>query len=120
MFFTVRGRRNWLQIAGEAGLKSAAVLRGLAATTKRQVLNPWEYLKHLLTASAARPLDADCSDLQSDAWEQAHPGCPPTESRSSAAHRSNIGQLTEASTWLAAKADGGTFLDRTLANEVGS
>jgi hypothetical protein len=67
IFFTLRGRRNWLQIAGDGGLKSAAVLPGLAATTKHQGLNPWEYLKHLLTASAARPPGADCSDLLSEA-----------------------------------------------------
>jgi transposase len=64
------GRRNWLQIAGDGGLKSAAVLLSIAATAKRHGMNPWVYVKHILTASAARPRDADFSDLLPDAWAQ--------------------------------------------------
>ena len=66
------GRRNWLQIAGDGGLKSAAVLLSIAATAKRHRLHPWAYVKHLLTACAARPQDADFSDLLPDLWMQAH------------------------------------------------
>ena len=66
------GRRNWLQIAGDGGLKSAAVLLSVAATAKRHRLNPWVYIKDLLTTSAARKPDADFSDLLPDAWLQAH------------------------------------------------
>jgi transposase/uncharacterized coiled-coil protein SlyX len=65
------GRRNWLQIAGDGGLQSAAVLLSVAATAKRHGVNPWVYIQHLLTASAARPPDADFSDLLPDAWLQA-------------------------------------------------
>jgi transposase len=64
------GRRNWLQIAGDGGLKSAAVLLSVAATAKRHCVNPWVYIKHLLTASAARQPTADFSDLLPDAWLQ--------------------------------------------------
>jgi transposase len=64
------GRRNWLQIAGDGGLKSAAVLLSVAASTKRHGVNPWAYLKHILTAAAGRPRDADFSDLLPDAWAQ--------------------------------------------------
>jgi hypothetical protein len=64
------GRRNWLQIAGDGGLKSAAVLLSVAATAKRHGVNPWVYIKHLLTAAAARKSDADFSDLLPDAWLQ--------------------------------------------------
>jgi len=74
------GRRNWLQIAGDGGLKSAAVLLSLAATTKRHGLNPWTYIKHLLTASAARTPPADFSDLLPDAWLRAHASSAPTQS----------------------------------------
>jgi transposase len=68
------GRRNWLQIAGDGGLKSAAVLLSVAATVKRHGLNPWVYIKHLLSAMAARPPDTDCSDLLPDVWQQTHAG----------------------------------------------
>ncbi|MGE3806411.1 MAG: IS66 family transposase [Gemmataceae bacterium] len=70
------GRRNWLQIAGDGGLKSAAVLLSIAATAKRHDVNPWVYIKHLLNASAALQPDADHSDLLIDAWVQAHSSGP--------------------------------------------
>jgi transposase len=66
------GRRNWLQIAGDGGLKSAAVLLSVAATAKRHRVNPWVYIKELLTASSARTPDADFSDFLPDAWLQTH------------------------------------------------
>src|SRR5262249_2993752 len=65
------GRRNWLQIAGDGGLHSAAVLLSVAASAKRHRINPWVYVQHSLTASAARPRAADFSDLLPDAWAQA-------------------------------------------------
>ena len=64
------GRRNWLQIAGDGGLKSAAVLLSIAATAKRHRVNPWASVTHILTASAARPRAADFSNLLPDAWAQ--------------------------------------------------
>ena len=66
------GRRNWLQIAGDGGLKSAAVLLSVTASAKRHGVNPWAYVKHILTACAARPSDADFSDLLPDVWAQAN------------------------------------------------
>jgi hypothetical protein len=65
------GRRNWLQIAGDGGLKSAAVMLSVAASAKRHGVNPWAYVQHILTASAARPRAADFSHLLPDAWAQA-------------------------------------------------
>jgi transposase len=69
------GRRNGLHIAGDGGLHSAAVLVSVAASAKRHGINPWLYVKHLLTASAERPAGADLSDLLPDAWLQAQAGC---------------------------------------------
>jgi transposase len=66
------GRRNWLQIAGDGGLKSVAVLLSVAASAKRHGINPWVYIEDLLTASAARESDADFGDLLPDVWLQAH------------------------------------------------
>ncbi len=62
------GRRNWLHIAGDGGLKSAAVLLSVAATAKRHHVNPWVYIKHLLNESARRLPDADFTDLLPDVW----------------------------------------------------
>jgi transposase len=72
------GRRNWLHIAGDGGLKSAAVLLSVAASAKRHGVNPWTYVRHLLNESAARPQDADRSDLLPDVWAQALAPPPPT------------------------------------------
>lgn len=70
------GRRNWLHVAGDGGLKSAAVLLSVAASAKRHRVNPWVYVKHILTESAARKPDADFSDLLPDTWALNH-ACPP-------------------------------------------
>src|SRR5580765_2929121 len=64
------GRRNWLQIASDGGLASAAVLLSIAASVKRHALNPWVYVKHVLTECAARPPHAGFSDLLPDAWKR--------------------------------------------------
>jgi transposase len=65
------GRRNWLQIAGDGGLHSAAVLLSVAASAKRHSVNPWAYVQHILTASAVRPCAADFSDVLPDVWARA-------------------------------------------------
>jgi hypothetical protein len=65
------GRRNWLQIAGDGGLPSAAVPLSIAASAKRHGVNPWLYVRHLLAELAARKPNADFSDLLPDAWTQA-------------------------------------------------
>jgi transposase len=71
------GRRNWLQIAGDFGLKSAAVLLSLAASAKRHGVNPWAYVRHILAASAARPRAANFGDLLPDAWPHASASASP-------------------------------------------
>ncbi|HEY2910308.1 MAG TPA: IS66 family transposase [Gemmataceae bacterium] len=64
------GRKNWLFIGGDGGLRSAAVLMSLCASAKRHGLNPWAYLSDTLTQLAARP--ADASHLLPDAWATHH------------------------------------------------
>jgi hypothetical protein len=64
------GRRNWLHIAGDGGLGSAVVLLSVAASAKRHGVNPWAYVRHILSESAARTRAADVSDLLPDAWAQ--------------------------------------------------
>jgi hypothetical protein len=71
------GRRCWLQIGGDGGLKSAAVLLSVAASAKRHDLNPWAYVRHFLSASGARQPDADFSDLLPDVWVGTFANPPP-------------------------------------------
>jgi hypothetical protein len=48
----------------------AAVFAALsvAASVKRHGVNPWAYVRHALTESAAHQADADVADLPPDAW----------------------------------------------------
>ena len=68
------GRRNWLQIAGDGGLKSAAVLLSVAASVKRHGINPWAYLKEVLTELPPRSPDSDLTDLLPDVWAPSRAG----------------------------------------------
>jgi hypothetical protein len=64
------GRKNWLFIGGDGGLRSAAVLMSLCASAKRHGLNPWAYLSDALMQLAAQP--ADATHLLPDAWATRH------------------------------------------------
>ena len=65
------GRRNWLHVGGDGGLRPAAVLLSVAASVKRHGVNPWVYLKHVLAELPARPVGADLADLLPDRWARA-------------------------------------------------
>ncbi len=73
------GRHNGLHIGGDGGLTSAAVLLSVTASATRHRVNPWAYVRELLTLLPARPPDADVSDLLPDAWAavRAGPSPPP-------------------------------------------
>jgi transposase len=62
------GRRNWLHLGGDGGLRPTAVLLSICASAKRHGINPWAYLKHVLTELPARPPNADLTDLLPDLW----------------------------------------------------
>ncbi|MDB5308761.1 MAG: Transposase family protein [Gemmataceae bacterium] len=68
------GRRNWLHLGGDGGLKPTAVLLSICASIKRQGINPWVYLKHVLTELPTRPPSADLTDLLPDAWARSLAG----------------------------------------------
>lgn len=68
------GRRNWLHLAGDGGLKPTAVMLSICASIKRQRMNPWVYLKHALTALPARSTETDLSDLLPDVWSRLRAG----------------------------------------------
>jgi hypothetical protein len=64
------GRRNWLFIGGDGGLRSAAVLMSLCASAKRHGLDPWVYLSDVLIQLAGKP--SDVTHLLPDTWAQRH------------------------------------------------
>jgi hypothetical protein len=64
------GRRNWLHLGGDGGLTPTAVLLSITASVKRHGLNPWAYLKHVLTEVPARREGADLADLLPDQWNR--------------------------------------------------
>jgi transposase len=71
------GRRNWLHLGGDGGLKPTAVLLSVVASVKRHGLDPWAYLTHLLTELPARPAGADLADLLPDEWHRRPAGPVP-------------------------------------------
>jgi hypothetical protein len=68
------GRRNWLHLGGDGGLRPRAVLLSLAASVKRHGVNPWAYLTHVLTQVPGRRPGADLTDLLPDEWTCAQAG----------------------------------------------
>jgi hypothetical protein len=68
------GRRNWLHLGGDGGLKPTAVLLSIAASVKRERINPWAYLKHVLTELPSRPPSTDLTDLLPDVWTRSRAG----------------------------------------------
>lgn len=68
------GRRNWLHLGGDGGLRPTAVLLSIAASVKRHGIDPWAYLKHVLTELPARPPSADLADLLPDVWTRSQTG----------------------------------------------
>jgi hypothetical protein len=60
------GRRIWLHLGGDGGLLPTAVLLSVATSAKRHGVNPWGYLRHVLTELPARRPGADLTDLLPD------------------------------------------------------
>src|SRR5262249_49214299 len=64
------GRKNWLHLGGDGALRPTAVLLSVAASAKRHGVNPWVYLKHVLTELPARPSGSELADLLPDTWSR--------------------------------------------------
>ena len=60
------GRSNWLHVGGDGGLKTASVLLSVCASARRNGLDPWAYLTHVLTEMSTRRAGADLDDLLPD------------------------------------------------------
>jgi hypothetical protein len=68
------GRRNWLHLDRDGGLRPTAVLLSNAASVKRHGLEPWAYLTHILTELATHSSGANLADLLPDAWAKTRGG----------------------------------------------
>ena len=64
------GRRNWLHLGGDGGLRPTAVLLSVAASVKRHSLNPWLFLRDALSQLPGRHAGADPTDLLPDVWSR--------------------------------------------------
>jgi hypothetical protein len=62
------GRKNWLHLGGDGGLRPTAVLLSVAASVRRHGLDPWAYLTPVLSELPIRTSRADLADLLPDAW----------------------------------------------------
>lgn len=69
-------QNNRLFIGGDGGLPSAAVLLSVVASAKRHGLNPWAYLRDVLTRLPARPPDSELPDLLPDRWKLSDSSTP--------------------------------------------
>ena len=68
------GGANWLQIGGNEGLATASILMSLCASARRNGLDPWAYLTHVLSELPERSAGADLRDLLPDEWAKARGG----------------------------------------------
>src|SRR5262245_31820202 len=68
------GRRNWLHLGGDGGLRPTAVLLSVAASVKRHGIDPWVYLTHVLSELPNRTSGTDLADLLPDAWAKSRGG----------------------------------------------
>src|SRR6185437_16076333 len=64
------GRKNWLFCGSDAGGQTAAVLFSMIATCERHKVNPWEYLRDVLTRIATQPISR-LAELLPDQWKAA-------------------------------------------------
>lgn len=63
------GRKNWLFAGSDAGGRSAAIIYSLIASCARLKIDPYEYLRDVLTRLPARVSSA--ADLTPQAWQAA-------------------------------------------------
>jgi len=66
------GRKNWLFVASETGGHRAAVLFSFTASCKANAVEPFAYLRDVLTRMPTQPAD-QFDELLPDRWLQDHP-----------------------------------------------
>jgi hypothetical protein len=62
------GRKNWLFCGSDAGGQTAAILFSLIATCERHKVNPFEYLRDVLTRIASQPI-SKLAELLPNRWK---------------------------------------------------
>ena len=68
------GRKNWLFVGSEAAGHRAAILTSLIASCKNNFVEPWAYLKDVLTKLPNKPQQDQLIDLLPDQWLVQNPG----------------------------------------------
>ena len=71
------GRKNWLFVGSDNGGRTAAVLFSFTSTCHRLGVEPWAYLKDVLTRLPTTPADR-LAELLPDRWQAARPPAAPT------------------------------------------
>jgi transposase len=66
------GRKNWMFFASEAGGRAAAVLFSFMQTCKLLKLDPWKYLRDVISRIAGHPASR-LRELLPHEWKLAHP-----------------------------------------------
>ena len=67
------GRKNWLFVGSEAAGHRAAILTSLIASCKNNFVEPWAYLKDVLTKMPHKPSDDELAELLPDRWLMQNP-----------------------------------------------
>ena len=67
------GRKNWLFVGSRKAGERAAVLMSLVASCKANHVEPWAYLRDVLTRLANKPSGQELEALLPDRWLDAHP-----------------------------------------------
>ena len=70
------GRKNWTFLGSDNGGRTAAILFSFTATCKANAVEPFAYLRDLLTQLPSLPAGADLSPLLPDRWLATHPQAP--------------------------------------------
>ena len=67
------GRKNWLFVGSPIAGRRAATLMSLIASCKNNSVEPWAWLKDILTRLATQPTGDDLQSLLPDRWLSANP-----------------------------------------------
>jgi hypothetical protein len=82
------GRKNWLAVGSPRGGQTAAVLFSITSTCERLGVEPWEYLRDVLTRLPTTPA-GQLSDLLPDHWQSSREpkvATPPEPATETAIH----------------------------------
>ncbi len=67
------GRKNWLHLGSNAGGRTAAILLSVTESAKAQGLEPWSYIRDVLSRVSTHPASR-LEELLPDRWASPLPG----------------------------------------------